>query len=150
MRLPWRVNDSWIAVERAVRDDGDVGRPFADEVDIDFPSVVPAVERMRQPFVDPDVSVPLVARITLSPHQAHAGAAVPVEVPVRVNCRSCGGRGEVWSEPCRPCGGSGHSCSRHWLTVSVPAGVADGDGFTFSVTPPRGPRTRVDVRVAVT
>jgi hypothetical protein len=36
------------------------------------------------------------------------------------------------------------------LTVSVPAGVVDGTRFSFSVSPPRGPRTRVDVRVAVT
>ncbi len=30
---------------------------------------------------------------------------------------------------------------------AVPAGVADGDRFSFSVSLPRGPRTRVNVRV---
>ena len=34
--------------------------------------------------------------------------------------------------------------------MAVPAGVADGDRFSFNLWLPRGPRTRVDVRVAVT
>ena len=37
--------------------------------------------------------------------------------------------------------------ARHGL--AVPPGVADGARFSFSVSPARGPRTRVDVRVAV-
>ena len=35
------------------------------------------------------------------------------------------------------------------LTVDVPKGVIDGDRFSFTLWLPRGPRTRVDVRVNV-
>jgi DnaJ-class molecular chaperone len=124
---------------------------FADEVAIDFPSMGGAVERMRHAFVESDQADDrLSAEITLSRCQAGAGAAIPLEVPVRFTCRGCGGRGEVWGDACGRCAGTGHALHRQWFTVSVPPGVADGDRFSFSVTPLRGPRTRVDVRVAVT
>ena len=106
---------------------------------------------MRHAFVESDVAVEsLRAEITLSRRQAGAGAAVPLEVPLRSTCRGCGGRGEVWGERCARCDGSGHALRRQTLTVSVPPGVVDGARFSFSVSPPRGPRTRVEVRVAVT
>lgn len=146
----WRFDDAHIAVERTPFDMA-IDRSFADEVAIDFPSVGGAVERMRHAFLESDpVDERLRAEITLSPRQAGAGAAVPLEVPVRSTCRGCGGRGEVWSEPCDRCEGTGHALHRQWLKISVPAGVVDGERFSFSVTPLSGPRTRVELRVAVT
>jgi hypothetical protein len=122
-------------------------RSFADEVAIDFPSVSEAVERMQVAFIERDDSERLRAEITVSRVDAGRGITVPLEVPVRWTCGHCGGRGEVWGEACDRCDGHGHAFR---LTVSVPAGVADGDRFHFSVTPARGPRTRVELRVAVT
>lgn len=151
MKYRWRVDDSWIAVERAPSFDREFDHSFADEVAIDFPAVGDKVERMRHAFVEPDVAIDRWrAEIRLSRDQAGAGAAVPLEVAVRSTCRGCGGRGEVWGEHCRPCDGSGHALHRQTLTVSVPPGVAHGARFSFCVSSPRGPRTRVDVRVAVT
>ena len=151
MKNYWRVDDSWIAIERSSSFDRDIDRSFADEVAIDFPAVSDKVERMRHAFVEAEVgSDRLRAEITLSRHQAGAGAAVPLEVPVRSTCRGCGGRGEVWGDACEGCKGSGHAFHRQTLTVSVPPGVAHGARFTFSISRPRGPRTRVEVRVAVT
>ena len=92
----------------------------------------------------------LRAEITLSRRQAGAGAAVPLEVPVRWTCRGCGGRGEVWGDPCAAATAPATRFAASMLTVSVPPGVVDGARFSFSVSPPRGPRTRVEVRVAVT
>jgi hypothetical protein len=148
----WRVEDSWIAVERSPGNGRELDDSFADEVAIDFPAVRDKIERMRHAFDRDGDSVvePLRAEITLSRRQAGAGAAVPLEVPLRWTCRACGGRGEVWGDPCAACAGSGHALRRRMLTVSVPAGVVDGARFSFSVSPPRGPMTRVDVRVAVT
>lgn len=123
---------------------------FADEVAIDFPSVSEAVERMQVAFIERDDCERLRAEITVSRHDAGRGVAVPLDVPVRWTCRHCGGRGEVWGDACVSCDGHGHALQRRRLTVSVPAGVADGDRFRFSVTPARGPRTRVELRVAVT
>lgn len=145
----WRVNDHGPAIARA---SGLAAVPscLADEVAIDFPSVGEAVERMSVAFADDASRAPLRTEILLSPGQAGRGAAVPLEVPVRRTCGDCGGRGETWSEPCATCLGSGDAYVPHLLTVSVPAGVADGDRFSFSVTHPRGPRTRVELRVAVT
>jgi hypothetical protein len=148
----WRVEDTWIAVERSPGSDRELERSFADEVAIDFPAVSDKIDRMRHAF-DHDAEAvvePLRADITLSRWQASCGAAVPLEVPLRWTCGGCGGRGEVWGDHCTGCDGTGHAVRRRLLTVSVPAGVVDGTRFSFSVSPPRGPRTRVDVRVAVT
>lgn len=131
--------------ERAFR------RSFADEVAIDFPSSSAAIEFFRRDHVDPDGPAAAThAEITISADQAGAGAMVPLEVCVPNTCGCCGGRGEVWSEPCAPCDGRGQELRRQQLTVAVPPGVEDGDSFSFSVSLPRGPRTRVDVRIAVT
>jgi hypothetical protein len=147
----WRVDDSWIAVERQSATDREFSRSFADEVAIDFPAVGERVERMRHAFVEADgASDRLLAEIHLSRRQAGAGAAVPIELAIRATCRSCGGRGEVWSETCQACDGTGHGRYRQTVTVSVPPGVAHDTRVWFHVSPPRGPRTRVEVRVAVT
>ena len=151
MKNYWRVDDARIAIERCPSTDWEIGRSLADEVAIDFPAVSDKVERMRHAFVESDVGSDRVrAEITLSRHQACAGAAVPLDVPVRSTCRGCGGRGEVWGDTCGGCHGSGHAFHRQTLTVSVPAGVAHGARFLFSVARPRGPRTHVEVRIAVT
>lgn len=151
MKKHWHVEDSWIAVERSPSIERELDCSFADEVAIDFPAVSDKVDRMRHAFDEADVSVErLRAEITLSRRQAGTGAAVPLEVPLRWTCGDCGGRGEIWGDRCVRCDGSGHALRRKLLTVSVPPGVVDGARFSFSVLPPRGPRTRVEVRVAVT
>lgn len=122
---------------------------FADEVVIDFPSVASAVERMRRSFVEPDRRRPLSARISLSARQALGGVTVPLDVPVRSTCRSCGGRGETWAEPCAPCAGSGTELLHHHVHVSVPAGVEDGARFRFTVATRHDPPTRIELHVAV-
>lgn len=106
---------------------------------------------MRHAFGESDAAIDsLRAEIHLSRKQAGTGAAVALELPVRSTCRTCGGRGEVWGDACQSCGGSGHAFQHQTLTLSVPPGVTHGARFSFSVSPPRGLRTRVEVRVAVT
>lgn len=122
---------------------------FADEVVIDFPSVASAVEKMRHPFVESEPAVPLRACITLSTRQAFDGVTLPLEVPVRVTCRTCGGRGESWSEFCSRCNGTGTEMLRHRVHVSVPPRVADGARFRFSVSTRHDPPTRVELHVQV-
>src|SRR5687767_6201340 len=95
---------------------------FADEVVIDFPSVAPAVDRMRSAFLADEVAAALSAAIRLSRREARDGAIVPLEVHVRCTCRDCGGRGETWTEPCVRCQGSGTELRHHQLQVAVPAG----------------------------
>lgn len=131
--------------ERAYR------RSLADEVAIDFPSSRAAIELFRRDHADAEASAPAApVEIAITPLQAFEGALVSLDVTVPRTCACCGGRGEVWSEHCEPCDGRGHQMQTHRLTVSVPAGVADGDRFSFNLWLPRGPRTRVDVRVAIT
>ena len=122
---------------------------FADEVVIDFPSVARAVEKMLHAFVDTDRRLPLSARVNLSARQASGGVTLPLDVPVRSTCRTCGGRGETWAEPCARCEGTGSEVLRHQVHVSVPAGVADGARFRFSVATRHDPPTRVELHVAV-
>jgi DnaJ-class molecular chaperone len=122
---------------------------FADEVVIDFPSVAPAVDRMRRAFVADERGEALRAAITLSTREAREGTTVPLEVPVRCTCKTCGGRGETWTESCGPCRGSGVEFLRHQLQVLVPAGVIDGARFSFTVTPRHHPSTRIELKVQI-
>jgi hypothetical protein len=127
----------------------DAASCFADEVAIDFPSVAPAVDRMRQAFVADERTEALRAAITLSTREAREGTTVPLEVPVRCTCHTCGGRGETWTESCGPCRGSGVELLRHQLQVLVPAGVIDGTRFCFTLTPRHHPPTRIELQVQV-
>ena len=122
---------------------------FADEVVVDFPSVAPAVDRMRNAFLVDEQTAALSAAVRLSQREARDGTMVPLEVSVRCTCHDCGGRGETWTEPCVRCQGSGIEFRRHRLQVAVPAGVLDGTCFNFTVTPRHNPPTRVELRVLV-
>jgi hypothetical protein len=148
---PRRSDQSRLALETLVPHERAYRRSFSDEVAIDFPSSRAAIEFFRRDHFEQDGSgLAARAEIALSARQAGAGAMVPLEVHVPRTCACCGGRGEVWSEPCEPCDGKGQELLPQRLTVAVPAGVADGDRFSFTLWLPRGPRTRVNVRVAVT
>ena len=147
-----RSPTSGLALETQMPHERAFRRSLADEVAIDFPSSSAAIFLFRRDHTEAvDPSQPrTTAEITISSDQAGSGVMVPLEIHVPRTCDECGGRGEVWSEPCEPCAGQGHELHHQRLTVSVPAGVEHGDRFSFNVSLPRGPRTRVDVRVAVT
>ena len=132
-----------------VADGGVDANCFADEVGIDFPSVAPAVDRIRRSFLAEERAAALSATIQLSPREAREGATVPLVVPVPCTCGACGGRGESWTEPCSRCQGSGAELRRHQLQVLVPAGVLDGARFKFTLAPRHDPPTRVELRVLV-
>jgi len=124
---------------------------FADEIAIDFPSVGPVssvVERMRAAFLG-ERSADLSAELRVSTEDARAGLVVPLEVPIRATCSTCGGRGETWTEPCERCLGTGESLLHHPVRLSLPAGVADGARFRFRVSSPHARSVRVEVRVAI-
>ena len=87
-----------------------------------------------------------------SSQKIEAPAPLPPEEVVKY-----GNNSELRSETQRPRSGflavifgEGQELLPQRLTVAVPAGVADGDRFSFTLWLPRGPRTRVNVRVAVT
>ena len=122
---------------------------FADEVAIDFPSVAPAVDRIRSSFLAEERSATVATAIDVSPREAIEGATVSLDVPVRCTCHDCGGRGGTWAESCGRCHGSGTELLEHRLQVLLPAGVADGACFHFTVTPRHHPPTRIELRVRV-
>ena len=124
-------------------------RWFADEVVIDFPSVAPAIERMRSAFLADEHVKTLTAALEISPREAREGATVPLDVPVRCTCRACGGRGETWTHPCGCCAGSGIQLVHQPDQISVPAGVEDGACFHFSVSARHDLSTRIELRVLV-
>jgi hypothetical protein len=148
---PRRSGHSRLALETIVPHERAYRRSLTDEVAIDFPSSRAAIDFFRRDHVEPDGStVTARAEISVSAGQAGAGALVALDVYVPRTCALCGGRGEVWSEPCAPCDGQGQALHAQRLMVAVPAGTTDGDRFSFNLSLPRGPRTRVDVSVAVT
>lgn len=122
---------------------------FADEVVIDFPSVAPALERIRRAFLTDERPVTFTTAIRLTRRVAATGATVPLEVPVRCTCGHCGGRGESWAERCSRCAGDGTELLPHQLQVTVPAGVLDGTRFHFTLTPRHHPPSRIELRVFV-
>lgn len=122
---------------------------FSDEVVVDFPSIAPAVNRIRTAFLADERAASLSAAIHLTSREAREGATVPLAVPVRCTCRDCGGRGERWAERCGECAGSGTRLLNHQLQVSVPAGVRHGARFSFTVTPRHDTPTRIELHVLV-
>jgi hypothetical protein len=141
-----RFDDDSIAVKSGDRHEADC---FADEVVIDFPSVAPAIDRIRRTFLADERAASISAAIQLSRREASDGIIVPLNVPVRSTCRHCGGRGGTWTETCSRCAGSGAELQSHYLRVRVPPGVPDGARLTFSVTPRHAPPTRVELHVLV-
>ena len=123
---------------------------FADEIAIDFPSVDPLVDRVRDAFLgereDDDT---VTAEVSLTAGEAFRGAVVPIEVQLRGTCRVCGGRGETWTEPCLSCCGTGDATFRHLVSVSVPARIADGARVRVRISSPHAAPVRVEVRVVI-
>lgn len=123
---------------------------FADEVDIDFPSVARVLELMRAAFFTRDETTPrLSAEVELSAREAIRGAVVPLQVPIRRSCPTCGGRGEVWMDLCRGCCGTGEAAARYPVRLTIPAGVRDGTCVRFHLTPPYALPTSVEIRIAI-
>ena len=122
---------------------------FADEVAIDFPSVSSLLDQMRDAFFGDRVFDCLSAEVVLTPREAFQGATIPLDVPVRTTCPSCGGRGETWQEWCEPCGGRGAIRGVHEVELRVPAGVREGERFRVSLVPRGAPHTIVDVRISI-
>jgi hypothetical protein len=123
---------------------------FADEVVIDFPSVALAVDRIRRGFLVDEPPPRWHATVRVSPTEARRGVTTPLEVPVRLTCHHCGGRGESWTERCSRCQGTGTLLLHHVVQVTIPAGVLDGDRFYFSVVPRHHTPTRIELQVRVT
>ena len=146
-----RSYDDRLAAERAkLRPLRECVNWFADEVAIDFPSIVGPVARMRDAFLAADEwPHPLSADLLLSPREAFDGVVIPVKVPVRRTCTECGGRGEVWPDRCSGCGGSGEALAHHPIQLVVPPRVADGVRLSLSVSAPFAPLTRVEVRISI-
>jgi DnaJ-class molecular chaperone len=130
-------------------DDRQFRRSFEDEVAIDFPSVRAAVECLCRDLGERDSTPDVCTEVQLDRAQAVSGAVVPVSVMVRHTCRGCGGRGEVWNDACPDCNGVGHDVRALLIDVRVPPGSVHGDSVRLAVTPRRGPRFRVDVRLVV-
>jgi len=123
---------------------------FADEIAIDFPSVGRVVERMRDAFLGHEGEAGVLrAEVSLSQREAQDGRVVSLQVPVRVTCPDCGGRGETWTERCALCGGDGHSTFEQPLRITLPPRVADGACFRFRVRSRDTLPVRVEIRVAV-
>ena len=130
---------------------------FADEVAIDFPSVDRFVERLREGFArggawgvhDDHALCTVTADLVVSRREASVGALIPLELPVRRTCASCGGRGESWTDPCGACFGTGDSIARHLVRVPLPPGVADGARLRFRLSSPDGAPMRLEVHVTV-
>src|ERR1700736_2770022 len=106
---------------------------LADEVDMDFPSVLTVLDSMRQSFFGAAARFESGPDVVVTPHEAFHGAIILLGVPVRRTCARCGGRGEVWNDWCVDCAGIGDQSAFHAVNLRVPAGVHDGTRVRFRV-----------------
>ena len=125
-------------------------RWFADEVAIDFPSVAPAIERMRSAFLADehvedadrgtrDLAARSARRRDRPARRARSGAPAASAADAAKHGRS----------PARGCAGSGVELMHHQVHITVPAGVEDGACFHFSVSARHDLSTRIELRVLV-
>jgi len=126
-----------------------VADALADEVDVDFPSVLSVLDRMRHSFFGATRPPARARDIVVSPQEAFRGAIVPLDVPVTRTCARCGGRGEVWNEWCADCAGEGDLAGRQAVRVRIPPGVQDGTRIRFRVTAAGIRHTLVDARLHI-
>jgi molecular chaperone DnaJ len=72
---------------------------------------------------------------------------------IQVACPSCGGQGEVVTDPCGKCEGQGQVLAKRKLDVTIPAGVDNGSRIRLAgegeVTEQNGPRGDLYCRVRV-
>jgi len=122
---------------------------LADEVHLDFPSVLSVLDRMRQSFFGDARRPDRAHDIEVTPQEAFWGATVRLEVPVTRTCATCGGRGEVWDEWCSDCAGDGDLPAAQPVRVRIPPGVQDGTRIRFRVTAPGVRQTLVDARIRI-
>lgn len=120
---------------------------FGDEVVVDFPSMAPAVDRIRRAFLYGERLAAFRTPLALSSRQAREGAVVPLAVPMRFTCRACAGRGETWGTRCHGCAGSGSELRQRDVRVSVPPGVQHGDRFHFSLMSSHDAPTRIELQI---
>jgi DnaJ-class molecular chaperone len=64
--------------------------------------------------------------IILSSAEARNGCEIPLEVPLWVNCRRCGGNGTISGLICGLCRGRGEEKLEKKIRVRIPAGVRNG------------------------
>jgi hypothetical protein len=120
---------------------------LADEVHLDFPSVLSVLDRMRHSFFAGERRPERARDIVVSPQEAFWGAVVPLDVPVTRTCAACGGRGETWNDWCVACGGQGDVPGRQAVRVRIPAGVHDGTRIRFRVSAQGIRQTVIDARI---
>ena len=107
---------------------------LADEVHLDFPSVLTVLDRMRHSFFGGAPRRGTGPEIVVTPQEAFWGTVVRLNVPVRRTCGECGGRGEVWNEWCSHCGGAGDLAAFQPVRLRVPPVVTDGTRIRFRVS----------------
>ena len=122
-----------------------------DEIAIDFPSVYPLIDRMREAFFAPDMddASRWSAYIELSRGEARTGARVPIDVPHAETCGACGGRGEIWTDRCADCAGRGTRPASHRVRLVLPAGVEHGAELVYQLRMPAGPPALLSVSVGI-
>jgi len=122
---------------------------LADEIDVDFPSVLTVLDSMRHSFFGEPARFESGPDVVVTPREAFWGAIVPLGIPVRRTCAECGGRGEIWSDWCVDCAGIGDLPVFQAVNLRVPAGVHDGSHVRFRVSVPGIRETLIDARIVI-
>ena len=119
-----------------IRSAGAADECFADEIAIDFPSVDGMMARVRDSFLG-EPPTPRRSRRESRCRRMRHRVVLPLEVPLRGTCQTCGGRGETWTEPCRACCGTGPGWSISRCGCQCPPACRTAPVSGFASTPAR-------------
>ncbi len=104
---------------------------LSNEIGIDFPSISPSIDRVRDAFFRGDTTEGDDGNFELvvAPEEIGRGQEVVLDVPYSLTCGACGGRGESWDRWCDACGSCGDIDVRRSVRVALPRRLADGARF---------------------
>ena len=75
----------------------------------------------------------LTVTIDLTPRQASNGGHLRLQVPVRLRCSGCNGRGSIGPYECWRCSGAGLLRGKCPIMVSYPPGISDNSSIRLSL-----------------
>ena len=102
---------------------------------LSFDSLFDTLSRNIDEHIRPidEVGKELTVTIALTPGQASKGGHIRLNVPIRLRCSGCNGRGNIGPYQCWKCSGAGLLRGEVPVVVSCPSGILDNQSVRLSL-----------------
>lgn len=123
----------------------------SNEIGIDFPSMVPSLDRIRDAFFRVPGGEQLGGpfELVVAAHELGRSQDIILAVPYNLTCEACGGRGESWGAWCERCGSCGETDVQRAVRVTLPRRLTDGAHFRLRVVDRELGLPEIAVRIKV-